>query len=172
MCMRITVVFSTIPSSSMLCLVGIRGSSHYSLCLVQNWDLGRCILQKPLLWRSCSSKRLRGSLSKEGNNPALKCRWCLRMFSLCWWVQHLLHIIILCFYDCDVSRAHSVKMPWLPLGLDPVQFLFRWRSRKHPSPHCSGYCRSCTSSEQQESWNRGRFSYCQDLHPHDWPWLS
>lgn len=63
MCMRITSIFSTIASSSMFCLASTRGSNHCFGCLVQNWDFGRCIPQKHLLWRSCSSKMLRGSLS-------------------------------------------------------------------------------------------------------------
>lgn len=61
--MRITSIFSTIASSSMFCLASTRGSNHYFGCLVQNWDFGRCIPQKHLLWRSCSLKMLRGSLS-------------------------------------------------------------------------------------------------------------
>lgn len=152
--MRITLVFSTIAFSSTLHLAGAGGSNHYFGCLVQKWDLGRCIPQKPLLWRSRTSKSLRGSPKphKEINNPALKCRWCLRVFSLGEWIQHLLKCIIPCFYYCAVSKEHSMKMPWMPLGLDPVQFLYRGKSRKHPSPpHCSGYCGSCTLTEQLES---------------------
>jgi len=69
-CTRITSAFSMIAASSVLRLASTGGSDQYFGCLVQNRDLHKCIHWKPLLWRSCFSKWLRGSLS-HGNKETV-----------------------------------------------------------------------------------------------------
>lgn len=105
---------------------------------------------------------------KERNSPALKCRWCLRVFSLGEWSPASLtmhHLLLLFLWSLqstcceDALDASAVALQ----GWGAGSILLLLTALAIAGSALRAVCKV---------WKRGSFSHCQELHLQDWRWLS